>query len=94
MSNEQPNRKSLEEQLAELRAQVNELAARLENAVGKEKDALRPKLKALQDKLHELGQTSVEAWATDLKPGLEKAWEEFHKSLSQAATRFKNRPKS
>jgi predicted nucleic acid-binding Zn-ribbon protein len=82
------DRKTLEAQLQELRDQIADIVKRLETAVGKEAEALRPKLKALQEKLHDLKQTSGEAWG-DLKPGLQKAWDELHKSLSQAASRFK-----
>ena len=71
-----------------LRAQIAELLKKLETAVGKEAEALRPKLKAAQEKLHELRGTSAEAWG-DLKPGLQKAWEELYKSVNQAASRFK-----
>ena len=88
MTNEKSNRQKLETQLEELRAQVRELLKKLETAAGKEAEALRPKLKAAQDRLHELRQTGAEAWQ-DLKPGLQKAWEELHKSLGQAASRFK-----
>ena len=82
------DRKTLEAQLQELRDQIADIVKRLETAVGKEAEALRPRLKALQERLHELKQTSGEAWG-DLKPGLQKAWDELHKSLSQAASRFK-----
>ena len=82
------DKKTLEQQLQELREHIADLVNRLETAVGKEADALRPKLKAAQEKLYELKQTSAEAWG-DLKPGLEKAWDELQKSLSQAASRFK-----
>ena len=92
MAGEQFNRKKMEAQLNELREQVTELLRKLETAVGKEAEALRPKLKAAQERLIELKQTSAEAWG-DLKPGLEKAWEELHRSLNQAAARFKTRPK-
>jgi len=47
-------------------------------------------LKAAQERLHELKHTSAEAWE-DLKPGLERAWDELHKSFNQAAARFKSR---
>src|SRR5262245_2560857 len=92
MSNEKFNQQKLETQLDELRAEVRALLRKLVTAVGKEAEALRPKLKEAQDRLNELRQTSAEAWH-DLKPGLEKAWEELHKSLSQAASRFKTGPK-
>ena len=85
---EKSDKKTLEQQLQELREHIADLVNRLETAVGKEADALRPKLKAAQEKLYELKQTSAEAWG-DLKPGLEKAWDELQKSLSQAASRFK-----
>jgi ElaB/YqjD/DUF883 family membrane-anchored ribosome-binding protein len=90
---DQSNRKTLDEQINELRAQIGELLRKLDAAVGKEAEALRPKLKAAQEKLRELKQTSAEAWQADLQPGLEKAWEELHKSLNQAASRFKTRTK-
>ena len=93
MANEKFDWKTIEAQINELRAQLSDLLRKLETAVGKEAEALRPKLKALQEKLHELKQTSAEAWQADLKPGLEKAWEELQQSLNQAASRFKNRPK-
>ena len=82
----------VEAELNELRAHIRELLRKLETAVGKEAEALRPKLKAAQDKLLELKETSAEAW-DDLKPGLRRAWEELYKSLNQAASRFKTRPK-
>jgi len=82
----------VEAQIDELRVQIAELLRKLETAVGKEAEALRPKLRAAQERLNELRGTSVEAWG-DLKPGLQKAWEELHKSLNQAASRFKTRPK-
>ena len=87
------DRKSFEAQLNELRAHIAALAARVETAVGKEAEALRPKLKVAQERLHALKQTGAEAWG-DLKPGLEKAWDELQKSLTQAASRFKTRTKS
>ena len=37
--------------------------------------------------------TSAVTWE-NLKPGLEKAWEELHKSVNQAASRFKTQPKN
>ena len=85
--------KNLEAQLEELRAQIGELLKRLESAVGREAEVLRPKLKAAQDRLNELKGQSTEAWE-DLKPGLHKAWDELHKSLNEAASRFKSRPKA
>ena len=92
MTDEKHDRKTIDEQLDELKAQIHELVRRLETAVGKEAEALRPKLKAAQAKLLELKQTSAEAWG-DLKPGLRKAWDELHSSLNQAASRFKTGPK-
>ena len=92
MTDEKSQRKTIENQVNELRGQISELMRKLETAVGKEAEVLRPKLKAAQEKLHELKQTSTEAWG-DLKPGFEKAWEELHKSLNQAASRFKTRSK-
>jgi len=91
MDKEKFNRQKLEAQLEELRIHVRELLKKLETAAGKEAEALRPKLKAAQERLYELTQTSAEAWQADLKPGLGKAWEELHKSLSQAAARFKTK---
>ena len=82
----------MEAQLNELRAQITELLRKLETAAEKEAEALRPKLKAAQDKLNELKATSAEAWG-DLKPGLQKSWEELYKSLNQAASRFKTPPR-
>ena len=87
------NRKTIDAQLEELRVQIRELLKKLDAAVGKEAEALRPRLKAAQEKLFELKQTSAEAWQADVKPGLEKAWEELNKSLTQAASRFKARHK-
>jgi len=87
------NRKTIDAQLDELRVQIRELLRKLDAAVGKEAEALRPRLRAAQEKLHELKQTSAEAWQADVKPGLEKAWEELNKSLNQAASRFKARHK-
>jgi ElaB/YqjD/DUF883 family membrane-anchored ribosome-binding protein len=87
------DRKKFEDQINELRTHISELLRKLDTAVGKEAEALRPKLKAAQKRLRELRQTSGEAWQADLKPGLEKAWEELHKSLNQAASRFKTRAK-
>jgi hypothetical protein len=92
MTNERFDWTKVEAQLNELRAQIAGLLQKLETAVGKEAEALLPKLKAAEDKLRELKGTSAEAWE-DLKPGLNKAWDELHKSLSQAASRFKTRPK-
>jgi chromosome segregation ATPase len=92
MAGERFDWERLEAQINELRAQIAELLKKLETAVGKEAEALRPRLKAAQDKLNELRGTSAEAWG-DLKPGLQKAWEELHKSVNQAASRFKARPK-
>ncbi len=91
MTEEKPNRKTLEAQIKELRTQIRELLNKLDKAVGKEAEALRPKLKAAEERLRELKRTSGEAWKADLKPGLEKAWDELHKSLNQAASRFKAR---
>jgi chromosome segregation ATPase len=82
----------LEAQIVELRGQIAELLKKLETSVGKEVEELRPKLKALQERLNELKSTSTEAWG-DLKPGLQKACEELSKSVNQAASRFKTRPK-
>ena len=87
------DRKKFEDQINELRTHISELLRKLDTAVGKEAEALRPKLKAAQERLRALRQTSGEAWQADLKPGLEKAWEELHKSLNQAASRFKTRAK-
>jgi len=87
------DRKKFEDQINELRTHISELLRKLDTAVGKEAEALRPKLKAAQKRLRELRQKSGEAWQADLKPGLEKAWEELHKSLNQAASRFKTRAK-
>jgi len=81
--------KKLEDQLNELRAHIRELLKKLETAVGKEAEALRPRLRAAQKRLRELKETSAVAWE-DLKPGLKAAWSELHKSLNQAASRFKN----
>jgi outer membrane murein-binding lipoprotein Lpp len=92
MAGERFDWNKVEAQINELRAHVSELLKKLETAVGKEAEALRPKIKAAQDKLNELRGTSTEAWG-DLKPGLQKAWEELHKSLNQAASRFKTRSK-
>ena len=80
----------MEAQLNELGKHIDELLAKLETAVGKEAEALRPRLKAAMEKLDQLKHTSGEAWE-DLKPGLVKAWDELHKSLNQAASRFKTR---
>jgi uncharacterized protein involved in exopolysaccharide biosynthesis len=91
MSDEKPNRKTIEEQLNELRVQIAELLRRLDTAVGKEAEALKPKLKAAQERFNELRKTSAEAWKADVRPGLGKAWDELQKSLNQAAARFKNR---
>ena len=90
MSEEKSNPKSIEDRIHELQAQIAELLRKLDKAIGKEAEALRPKLKAAQEKLHELRQMSGEAWK-DLKPGMRKAWDELHKSLNQAASRFKTR---
>jgi chromosome segregation ATPase len=92
MSDSKFDRKTLEAQLQQLSAQIAELVTKLETAVGREAEALRPKLKAAQEQLQELKQRSAEAW-DDLKPGMKKAWDELSKSLNQAATRFKTRPK-
>ena len=86
------DRKKFEAQLDELRQQIREIVDKVETAVGREAEALRPKLKAAEDRLRELKQAGTEAWG-DLKPGLGKAWDELHKSLNQAAARFKSRPK-
>jgi uncharacterized protein involved in exopolysaccharide biosynthesis len=94
MTDKKFDRKTIEAQLNELRIQIGEIVTRLETAVGKEAEALRPKLKVAQEKLHELKETSAEAWQADVKPGLDKAWDELHRSLSQAAARFKSRPKT
>jgi ElaB/YqjD/DUF883 family membrane-anchored ribosome-binding protein len=91
MSDDKGNRKNLDAQLADLLAQINDLVRRLETAAEKEAEALRPKLKAAQERLMELRQTSAEAWE-DVKPGIERAWDELQKSFNQAATRFKSRP--
>ena len=92
MTDEKWNRKKLEDQIAELAAQISELIRRLETAAEKEAEALRPKLKLAQERLQELRQTSGEAWK-DLKPGIERAWDELQKSFNQAASHFKNRPR-
>jgi hypothetical protein len=92
MSKERFDWAKVEAQINELRAHIAELLKKLETAVGKEAEALGPKLKAAQDRLNELKATSAEAWG-DLKPGLQRAWEELHKSLNQAASRFKAPPK-
>ena len=92
MADEKFDWTKVEAQVQVLRAQIAGLLRKLETAVGKEAEALRPKLRATQDKLNELRGTSAEAWE-DLKPGLQKAWEELHKSVNQAASRFKTRPK-
>ena len=81
----------MEEQLHELQIQISELLKSLDTAIGKEAEALKPKLKVAQERFKDLTKTSSEAWTTDVKPGLTKAWDELHKSLNQAATRFKNR---
>jgi uncharacterized alpha-E superfamily protein len=91
MADDKRNPRSLEEQLAELGAHLTELMRKLETAAEKEAEALRPKIKAAQERLHELRHTSAEAWE-DLKPGIEKAWDELQKSFNQAAARFKSRP--
>jgi hypothetical protein len=91
MSDDKPNRKTIEEQLNELRVQIAELLRKLDTAVGKEAEALKPKLKAAQERFNELRKTSAEAWKADVRPGLGKAWDELQKSLNQAAARFKNR---
>jgi hypothetical protein len=91
MSDDKGNRRNLDAQLADLLAQINDLVRRLETAAEREAEALRPKLKAAQERLAEIQQTSAEAWQ-DLKPGIEKAWDELQKSLNQAASRFKSRP--
>ena len=90
MPDEKWNRKTFEEELNQLGTQIADLLRRLETAAEKEAETLRPKLKAAQERLHELKHTSAEAWG-DLKPGLERAWDEFHKSFNQAAARFKSR---
>ena len=92
MADKHFDRNKLEAQLNELSQQIHELVTKLETAVGREAEALRPKLKAAQERLLELRETSREAWG-DLKPGLAKVWEELQKSLNQAASRFKTRPK-
>ena len=91
MSDEKSNRKSLEDQLHELRVQIADLLRKLDTAVGKEAEALKPKLKAAQERFNELRKTSAEAWKADVRPGLGKAWDELQKSLNQAAARFKKR---
>jgi uncharacterized protein involved in exopolysaccharide biosynthesis len=91
MSDEKSPRKSLEDQLHELRVQIADLLRKLDTAVGKEAEALKPKLKAAQERFNELRKTSAEAWKADVRPGLGKAWDELQKSLNQAAARFKNR---
>ena len=91
MSDEKFTRKSIEDQIHELRVQITDLLRKLDTAVGKEAEALKPKLKAAQERFNELTKTSAEAWKADVKPGLGKAWDELQKALNQAATRFKNR---
>ena len=91
MADEKSHNK-IEAQVYELRAQITELLKRLETAVDKEAEALRPKLKVAQERLQELKATGAEAWK-DAKPGLERAWEELYKSVTQAAARFKTRSK-
>jgi hypothetical protein len=90
MADDNSNRKTIDEQVDELKRQIRELLHKLDTAVGREAETLRPKLKVAQERLRELQQTSAEAWQ-DLKPGLEKAWDELQKSLNQAASRFKSR---
>jgi hypothetical protein len=92
MSDEKFDRNNFDAQVNDLRKQISDLLHRLDTAVGKEAEALRPKLKVAQERLHELTQTSAEAWK-DLKPGLEKAWDEIHKSVKEAAAKFRARPK-
>ena len=86
---EQSNRKTIEEQLKELGAEIADLLRRIESGVDKEVEALRPRLKVAREKFDELTKTSAEAWG-DLKPGLGRAWNELHKSLNEAAARFKS----
>src|SRR5438046_1900934 len=88
MTDHKFDRKAVESQLRELSEEIAKLVERLETAVGKEAEALRPRLKAAQKKLRELEQRRAEA-CEDLKPGLVRAWDELHKSLNQAADRFK-----
>jgi predicted nuclease with TOPRIM domain len=87
---DEKSRKPIDLQIDDLRAQIRDLLKKLETAMDNEVDALRPRLKAAQLELQELQQKSIDAWG-DLKPGLEKAWDELHKSLNQAASRFRNR---
>ena len=91
MSDDKGNRSKLDDQLSDLVAQINDLLRRLETAAEKEAELLRPKLKAAQERLLELQHTSAEAWG-DMKPGIERAWDELQKSFNQAASRFKSRP--
>jgi len=83
-----PSGKSFEAQLNQLKAEIAEMARKMESGIEKEVEALKPRLKAAREKLDELSHTSKEAWG-DLKPGLERAWAELHKSLNDAAARFK-----
>src|ERR1044071_324996 len=93
MPNDKFDWKYIDAQISELRVQIRDLVHKLDTAVGKEAEALRPKLKAAQEKMQELRQSGAEAWKSDVRPGLAKAWDELHQSLNQAASRFKNRPK-
>ena len=84
--------KSFEAQMNQLKAEIAEIVRKIETGVEQEVEALKPKLKAAQQKLEELGHTSKEAWG-DLKPGLQRAWTELHKSLNDATAKFKEGPK-
>ncbi len=56
----------------------------------RQRETLPPKLDKARRRLEELKQTSGEAWL-ELKPGLQRSWEELRKSVDAAAAKFSSR---
>jgi ElaB/YqjD/DUF883 family membrane-anchored ribosome-binding protein len=56
----------------------------------RQRETLPPKLEKARRRLEELKQASGEAWL-ELKPGLQRSWEELRKSVDAAAAKFASR---
>jgi len=56
----------------------------------RQRETLPPKLDKARRHLEEFKKTSGEAWV-ELKPGLQRSWEELRKSVDAAAAKFSSR---
>lgn len=88
MTSRKEYQRKMEEEFLKLSAKIDALLSQVEAKARKEYEALPAKVEAVRAKLKELKSAGAGAWE-DMKPGLEKAWNELRTSFDKAASRFK-----